>query len=278
MRSLSLILILTCATNLVAEDSALQERIVAAADLSGHLAKVAKELIEQAGGERRVRIREGHVHDMSKNELKPYLAEIATVDAQDRPDGIERFYRPWSWTPTGEKRWKNGVQHGLERVFEHPDGGQKPFCRHEIPWVDGRIEGERKTLDAAGNTVVSTPYVGGEPEGIAKSWDSQGRLIRESTMKAGRRHGALIEYWPETGKPKRQAMYEEGRVVGVVRDFYQDGSLKRETPFLNNARHGIEKSYATDGSVTKTSFYLNGDAVSEADYLKAGTTPTGTAP
>jgi antitoxin component YwqK of YwqJK toxin-antitoxin module len=158
------------------------------------------------------------------------------------------------------------VKHGLEVIHA--------TNRVEIPWVDGKVHGVRRTFhapapddpDGEPRLHTETTYENDVAHGPSRSIDRDGRPLREGVMRHGKRHGTTTDYWPRTGKPRRIVEYSDGAVVGVAREFYADGRLKRTVPFRAGMMHGKEEQYEADGRLTRTRFWFDGAEVTADEF------------
>ncbi len=184
----------------------------------------------------------------SSNTMQPYVQALVPLDREDRPHGIERFYHCHhanSYSLLREIPWKHGKRHGVERIFT------RGHLETEIPWVNGVIQGNRKTFYPDGSVRSVSPYVDGVPQGRLLSFDQEENITRESFMEDGRLHGILTDYWPGTDQPRRIIPYQNGRVHGTMRAFYANGNLRTKAEFVDGLRHGSEIHYEVDGSVIR---------------------------
>jgi antitoxin component YwqK of YwqJK toxin-antitoxin module len=185
------------------------------------------------------------------------------VDAQDRPDGLEIEYIDWYRSPQRKTLYKNGVKDGVEQLF-HP-GTDK--LQHEIPWVNGRIEGVKKSYHQNGTPSVETPYKGGKITGEVKSFTDKSGLLRVARFTAGVRDGEMVDYWPDRQNAvERSVPYRKGQIHGMSRAFYADGKPKWEKPFRDNLQHGVEKQFSPDGKLERERHWIDGDTVTPEEF------------
>jgi hypothetical protein len=192
-----------------------------------------------------------------------YARIVTTVDADDRPDGLEIEHLDWYRPPLRRTTFKAGVKDGVERLF-HP---ATETVQQEIPWVDGRIDGVKKAYHPNGKLASETPYTGGTISGEVRSFTPQGAVLRVARFDAGVRDGEMIDYWPDSdGVVERSVPYLKGKIHGTARAFYANGTPKWERPFRDNLQHGLEKQFAADGSVEKERHWIDGDPVSAEEF------------
>ena len=196
--------------------------------------------------------------------MNAYPYAVVPLNDQGQPHGIERFFdigagggRSSRTTP-----WQNGKRHGEERFYAGTN------LKATIPWVHGKVHGVRKTFYPDGTVQVETTYQHGLANGEQRHYDPKGRLVRLAKLKRDKRHGTVKDFWPDTGKVRREIPYDAGKVHGSVKDYYANGTLKREMPFKNDALHGVESSYNADGKVSRKRYWLNGEPVSKTQFDK----------
>lgn len=192
-----------------------------------------------------------------------YAHLMTMVDAQDRPDGLEVEFFNWYQHPVRKSVYKQGVKNGVEQLF-HRNADK---LQHEIPWVNGKIEGVKKSYHENGKPSVETPYAAGKISGEVKSFTDKGGLLRVARFTAGVRDGEMIDYWPDRQNAvERSVPYRKGQIDGMSRAFYADGKPKWEKPFRNNLQHGIEKQFAPDGKLERERHWIDGDTVSPEEF------------
>ncbi len=195
-------------------------------------------------------------------EDRRYLCLVTTVDAAGKPDGKEVNYVAFSGQAVRRATYKHGVQDGLEQKFDVQSGA----VVGEIPWVNGKVHGVKRTLHPNGKPANETTFEQGVIR-ASRSYTEDGQVGRIVLFADGERHGATTEYWPDKPDAVKQVIpYRKGKVDGVVKAFYLNGGLKWERPFRDNRQHGIEKQYAVDGKVEKSVYWLNGNPVSAEAY------------
>ena len=197
-----------------------------------------------------------------KEDLR-YAKLVTTLDAADKPDGLEIEYIDWYRPPRRKTLYKQGVKDGVEQIFF--PGTDK--IEAEIPWVNGTMNGMKKTFHASGAKAGETTYENGKITGEARSYTEKGAVLRVVRFAAGERDGEMVDYWPDReGKVDRSVPYKKGAVHGMSKAFYADGKPKWEKPFRDNKQHGVEKQFAPDGTVERERFWIDGDTVSAEEF------------
>jgi len=202
-------------------------------------------------------------HGKSSNQLEPYISSLVPVNAKGKKNGEQAFYEPRQGAPSQTITWKNGVKHGPERFYHGWS------VSTEIPWKDGEVHGVRKQFNSEGDVTSETTYENGQIVGTAKSYDHEGRLIREVPYKDGEMHGKRIDYWPQTGEPRRIVPYVKGQSHGEVIEYHLNGKVKRRVMVKNGQLHGKEDLFNDDGEQIEQRYWLDGIMVSEQEYQGA---------
>lgn len=192
-----------------------------------------------------------------------YAQSMTPLGADGQPDGTELGWCDWYRAPVHMVPYKNGKRQGVEKLFTME---QEPWLNAEIPWVEGRLHGVRKTYHRSGKTASEATYVNGELTGETRGFSPDGKLIRVAPYVKGKRHGEVTDYWPETGKVQQVVLYTNGQVNGVSHAWYANGQMKWERPFRNNRQHGIERCFDGQGKLEKTKYWVDGDEVDEATF------------
>ena len=111
------------------------------------------------------------------------------------------------------------------------------------------------------DAVIIDPVMDYDAAGSTTSYES---VDRTTQFVKGAREGAMTDYWPQTGQPKRTVPYRADRVHGIVTTYYSDGTLKSEQEYKDDLRDGPETHYAKDGSVTRSRLWRDDDPVEDS--------------
>jgi antitoxin component YwqK of YwqJK toxin-antitoxin module len=236
--------------------------------VEAELRRRVEELFEELPEDYKLRVTVSRIFNSHPDHPKMVACPVSTVplNPHGEEDGLEiqRFYRFWPQRVKRTIPWRDGERHGVEKEYGEAGGDpDRRYLKATTPWVEGQIHGVKKLYHPNGEVRSITTYRRGEQHGPSKVYDEEGRLLRAVSLRRGERHGKLVEYWPETGKPRREIPYRKGEVHGTMREFYADGSLKREVRFVRNAMHGTEKQYDPDGSILRVRVWEDGAVVSE---------------
>jgi antitoxin component YwqK of YwqJK toxin-antitoxin module len=194
-----------------------------------------------------------------------FARSIVTLDEKGRPHGKELRYLSPRWNERERLvPWVHGVKHGEE--LEYSGWGNKVVVSTRFPWKQGEMTGTRRKFYQSGELLSETPYIKGEPHGKSRSYDREGRLLSEAIYVNGRMHGKKIDYWPETGEPRRIIPYREGLAHGQMQAYHLNGQLKRQVACRTGMLHGEEVVYNDEGKLLERRFWLDGDPVSRAEF------------
>ncbi len=249
---------------------------LAAAGITGHgsrdvVAVVTEALKDQPAGTK-VRVIIGEQTEGSVRWRLVYPKSAVALDAEGRPHGSE-YLAVIVDAGTGRINafrrvpWEHGVRHGLEKEYD----GERVSA--EVPWVNGKMAGVRKSFFPNGQVQSESPYVAGQANGVTRTWDADGALTSEATMKNGEREGQMTEYWPGTTQARRLLEFHHGVAHGAVREFYPTGKLKRKCSLADGSLHGADESYNEQGEVTHTRYWWKGDPVSAEEFARRTAPP-----
>jgi len=204
-------------------------------------------------------------HSTSTMDREPFVASFVPVDKKGRPNGEQRFHEPRSARPYRTVTWKEGEKTGPERQYT----GSPPYLAAEIPWVDGVVHGVRKQFSSNGTVTSELTYEQGVIVGTAKSYNREGKLTRQVPYQDGEMHGKRIDYWPQTGEPRRIVPYVEGQSHGEVIEYHQNGKVKRRTHVREGQLHGPDHLFNDRGDLIEKRYWLDGSLVSEEAFRAA---------
>ena len=83
----------------------------------------------------------------------------------------------------------SAIQNGF--VCTYHEGGS---LKTEIPYKDGKREGNGKRYYESGSLNIETPYKNGKVEGISKEYSENGKLKSETPYKNGEIDGQAKQY------------------------------------------------------------------------------------
>lgn len=198
-------------------------------------------------------------------DITEYVASIVPLDEEGKPHGRQLRYKSARWNERDRSTpYVHGVRHGTE--YEYSGWGNKCSIAAEVPWREGEMTGVRKTFDNEGNLLSKTPYAEGKPHGESRTYDHEGRVLSEVGYVEGLKHGRKVDYWPESGEPRRVIPYKEGRAHGEMRQYHLNGELKRSVYCREGLLHGEEVVRSDEGRVVTRRWWLDGEMVSEAEF------------
>jgi hypothetical protein len=187
------------------------------------------------------------VSELARPTWLPASASLVLIDqvpggyrGEARADG--RVLAQLAWSAEGLVSYEKtfdaaGMPHGVE--IEYADDGRVRWC---ACWAAGEMHGPAVQLDEHELPVLASWFVHGRGVDI---WMSCGRVSEVREVVNGVRHG--LERW---GDPERP--YEEGS-------------------FRNGLRHGVFRCWDESGVLSGTypQYFINDEAVSAVDYLRA---------
>ena len=195
-----------------------------------------------------------------------YVNRTTMLDAEGRRDGEERIYANWYQPAMRISLYRAGERDGMERIYD--TSGQR--LEVETPWLNGVIQGVRRSFHPDGSVQTVTPFVDGVIEGESRTFDPEGNLLRIAPFRAGRRHGDSIDYWPEgDDQVQRIIPYRDGQVHGVAKAFYLDGTKRWVRPFHENSLHGVERHFDGEGVEMRTIYWFEDERVTRDQWEQA---------
>ena len=84
----------------------------------------------------KVRLTLTQVYNPSTNESFRHMQAIVPLDANENPDGVEEFRKPFDHNPIRTVEWKAGLKDGVEKVYEA--GRRDSYVQKEVPWKAGQ--------------------------------------------------------------------------------------------------------------------------------------------
>ncbi len=202
--------------------------------------------------------------DMNVGTQIQVIRSCCPVNAAGKLDGEMKFYELRTGEVSRLVTYKDDVQNGPEKQYKADENSR--FLVSETPWVNGKIEGVKKTFYPNGNVMSETGYKASKRDGQAKRFDLAGRVEQAVAYKDDKKNGVQIDYYSMRGKPQRVIPYLNGRAEGVVREYYDSGQLKREAAYKNDLPHGVEKNFDEQGTLTKTRYLLKNTEVTKEQY------------
>ncbi len=130
---------------------------------------------------------------------------------EGRPDGKWQAFRE-DGTLQAEREYAEGKRAGTWILY-HPDG---KTVRLELPYVDGKLHGIRKSFYVNGQERQRAPHTEGQVDGVVVEWDEAGRKVIEAEFTKGKQKGRVIRHSPtsDTG-PEESAEEETGDNIEI---------------------------------------------------------------
>lgn len=129
----------------------------------------------------------------------------------------------------------------------------------EIPYKDGKIEGEFKAFYESGKPRQRAFYSADKLSGDYEEFYESGKL-RQKTLYVEDKEEGVSEFYYENGKKERQEVYSFGKLDGPVTTWDSTGAVRSETPYVGGRPHGRARVYGEEGgrSIIEEMDYVQG--------------------
>jgi antitoxin component YwqK of YwqJK toxin-antitoxin module len=173
-----------------------------------------------------------------------------------------RMYRP-DGSLYGETLLRDGKEFGVCTTF-FPNGQMHT----RLPYRDGLLDGPCCQWTAGGTMIGSFSMSMGS--GTALGWDDTGHLVSLSARKHGSMDGVTWKWW-QNGALMEEESFKDGQENGQSMQYYDNGRLRDSATWKMGKLHGIYHEYGPTGTEQARSpvFYVDGEAVSAAEYASA---------
>ncbi len=118
------------------------------------------------------------------------------------------------------------------------------------------------TYHPNGTPASITPYLQGVVEGQRKTFSPAGDPLSIEAWVQGKQHGITLLF--ENGAKVSEMPYVKGKRQGVEKRYRDESQLVQEVSWVNNQRHGPTYSYL--GGTTQITWYFRDQEVSKAAY------------
>lgn len=112
----------------------------------------------------------------------------------------------------------------------------------EHPYVDNKLNGDKKRFYESGILEVSAHYVDNTVHGTT-SWHYETGPVREVSIWVNGSNNGVTTVYYESGPVYFTIMMINGIKNGLGKMYYESGIRKAETPYLNNLKEGEERQY-----------------------------------
>ena len=123
----------------------------------------------------------------------------------------------------------------MERIYYISDNNESVESKNlllEVPFINGRQEGEKRTYARNGDLVCTESFVNGKTDGVSK------------------------EFSPVTLSLIRETEYKNGKKYGTSKNFLTNGMLTMLINWKDNQKEGLSIFYSTlNGAVVQISNY-----------------------
>ncbi len=127
----------------------------------------------------------------------------------------------------------------------------------EMPYRDGKINGEVWSWLAPGRIDSHARYVDGKIEGPWSFWWPNGQKQSEVWHVHGVENGNCV-WWNEKGIKSEEVYYTNGVPHGVWRSWYPDGVLKEARTMKMGTINGVTQWWCQSGKLVAEGVYTNG--------------------
>ncbi|MCE2982522.1 MAG: hypothetical protein LW832_03035 [Parachlamydia sp.] len=153
-----------------------------------------------------------------------------------------------------ESRVENGSGVRIQR-----DGFGQPLSHDQI------YEGQmvlRTTYHPNGNPSALTPYVNGQIEGMRRTYSHGGEPATLEEWSNGVQHGNTVIY--ENGEKSSDLPYVQGYAHGIEQRYREGGMLVQKNTWVKGKKHG--PCYTNVGDATQTDWYFQGKLVNKPTF------------
>jgi hypothetical protein len=123
-----------------------------------------------------------------------------------------------------------------------------------------------RVLFRSGRVLRETHVLNGLLHGVSRTWHRNGQLALLECYRSGKLHG-VCGAWTEKGS--LLGKFEMLFGTGTQRHWHSNGQLRLEIPSIDGRFHGRVRQWLRDGTLGGEDFYIEGNQVSRAAYLKA---------
>ncbi len=164
---------------------------------------------------------------------------------EGKVDGVVKSYYT-DGSLERKKGYKAGVEHGVERYFEH--GATEPKVDNN--YFEGAMDGRQATFftSNAGDYFEEKFFDKGKPTGTFRQTWADGVVRVSGQYKDGLKEGVWVEN-RRNGVPESLITYRAGKRNGESKTFFTDGSVEKITRYVDDRREGVEKTFRYGGQL-----------------------------
>ncbi|MCL7752249.1 tetratricopeptide repeat protein [Polaribacter sp. Z022] len=165
------------------------------------------------------------------------------------------------------KFFNSGALDGMYKSYF--DVGEK-ILEYQIPYKDGKIDGEVLEFYANGNVYEKTYYKDGNKEGLQTSYHYNNKISTEINYANNELNGSYKSYY-SNGNLHEIGQSLEGFYDGVWKTYYSNGIIKSDFTYKKGNLNGLYKFYDTDGKLFYEYIYRKGEIIAYTFYNKDAT-------
>ncbi|NKI33142.1 hypothetical protein [Croceivirga thetidis] len=167
---------------------------------------------------------------------------------------------------TQSKYFKNGVLDGMYESY-FPVGSK--IKEYQIPYSDGKIEGEVTQYFITGDTLLNVNFKAGKRHGIETSYFITGNKSGISKYSEGELNGPYLVYYPN-GQIKSEGNTKSDYYEGPYTEYYSNGNLKSSYNYDEGVINGLYKVYDRDGKLHYEYEYRKNEVIAYTFFDKDG--------
>ncbi len=141
-----------------------------------------------------------------------------------------------------------------EQVREYYPNGK---LKNEIPYVNGKIQGIKKSYFEDGSLHREEEYREGKREGVSREYFGNGALKEYETFKDDRVNGECYTNYP-TGQRMKSGQCIDGKKSGKWTFFHINGNRYMEGNYIDDMMEGEWHSFAPEGWLDSSGEYRKG--------------------
>ncbi|WP_158839414.1 toxin-antitoxin system YwqK family antitoxin [Polaribacter sp. L3A8] len=191
------------------------------------------------------------------------------VDAIFKNDSLQGLYEYFNnkGALVERKYFKYGKIDGLSQSYFSV--GEK-LLELEMPYREGKIEGEVLEYYANGDLYSKSYYVDDKKNGIETTYHYNNNILSEINYVNDELSGRYKTFH-SNGKPKEIGQTLNGYYTGAWRTYYSDGTLESKSFYKKGNLSDFYRYYDTDGKLYYDYIYRKGELIAFTFYNKDAT-------
>ncbi|NGX58787.1 MAG: hypothetical protein K940chlam3_01695, partial [Chlamydiae bacterium] len=161
------------------------------------------------------------------------------------------FYPDYSYKK--KEFFRFGRAHGAHESF-HPNGQKKSL----YTYVFGKLEGNQKVWNDAGDLIAQGVYRNGRPIGFHKQKYADGKTANIARYdKNGNLKEPIVEF-DESGSKTAEYFLRNDKLHGTYREWFPNDQIKIDYTFVSGKQDGVQKEYNERGELILEFHMKNG--------------------